>query len=679
MISKLASRNSKKDRINNGLYFGSMIVSIISFYIILSLSNQNVMIFLKSIESDAVDKLLSIIPIFYIATLFILLFVVYFSSKMQLERRRKEFGLYLILGMRRSKLFLMILLEDLFNSIIALAIGLPTAIIISEITSIFTIKMIGINIISHKFSLSVTGVLLTIIGFFSVKLIANIFLSSRISTKEIGELLRDEVSGTKKKLPKIIYLIIFILGLFILGLAYFFGISGQAWESINNMGITILLGIVGTIMIFYGLRLFIEFIVKLGKKRKLHVYNFRQIQELVINNSTSLAISSLLIFVALSLFGAGVTISTINKNNDIHIFDYTFYDHELENQENFDSKLMRNKFSKLGLESSFSNIIDIKIGEIKDNSRVSFENIVSELNKLEYTDVKEDLINRFGQYDYSYFMPISEYNEVRKLANLPILSLDDNEALLYMDKDIVIGEEIINTVLKKSPKVKVGEDNLELKGELESLNMFADSLQNYSILLIVNDNYFSKNIKNNYSSYVNAVLNHELVENEGLMQSILDINEKLDKISIDYGTYLQDFGRQLFFIVAISYLTIYLSIILLVVANTIIGVQFLMWQSKSHKRYKVLTYLGADKITLQKSTNKQINWYFGLTIFIAVINSIFGVASLFSGILPSSAKVNFIYQIKIAIIIIFLLFLVELIYISIVKKNSYKFLSVLDE
>ena len=82
------------------------------FYIILSLTHQDVMHFLKQIESDAVNKLFSMIPILYVATLFILFFLVYFSSSMQMERRKHEFGVYLTLGMQRSKLFLLLLLED---------------------------------------------------------------------------------------------------------------------------------------------------------------------------------------------------------------------------------------------------------------------------------------------------------------------------------------------------------------------------------------------------------------------------------------------------------------------------------------------------------------------------------------------------------------------------------------
>ncbi len=75
------------------------------------------MVFLAKMESDAVNKLLLMIPVFYGMTLGILFFLIYFACKYQMERRRKEFGVYLMMGMRRSKLFIMLLAEDLLSSI----------------------------------------------------------------------------------------------------------------------------------------------------------------------------------------------------------------------------------------------------------------------------------------------------------------------------------------------------------------------------------------------------------------------------------------------------------------------------------------------------------------------------------------------------------------------------------
>ena len=105
MFFELVSRNSKRSRKENGLFFASLLVTIIAFYIILSLSEQDVMIFLAQMESDAVDRLLLMIPLLYGATLFILFFLIYFASKYQLERRKHEFGVYLMMGMSRSMTF----------------------------------------------------------------------------------------------------------------------------------------------------------------------------------------------------------------------------------------------------------------------------------------------------------------------------------------------------------------------------------------------------------------------------------------------------------------------------------------------------------------------------------------------------------------------------------------------
>ena len=105
MFSNLILRNSHRSRKENGLFFSSLVISIVAFYMILSISTQDVMLFLQKMESDAVDKLLLLIPAFYGMTLGILFFLIYFACKYQFERRRHEFGVYLMLGMRRSKLF----------------------------------------------------------------------------------------------------------------------------------------------------------------------------------------------------------------------------------------------------------------------------------------------------------------------------------------------------------------------------------------------------------------------------------------------------------------------------------------------------------------------------------------------------------------------------------------------
>ena len=92
MFFDLIRRNSKRNRKENGIFFASLIVSVVAFYIILSLRNQDVIIFLQTMESDAVNRLLGLIPALYGFSLFILFFLIYFSSRYQFERRSHELG-----------------------------------------------------------------------------------------------------------------------------------------------------------------------------------------------------------------------------------------------------------------------------------------------------------------------------------------------------------------------------------------------------------------------------------------------------------------------------------------------------------------------------------------------------------------------------------------------------------
>ena len=161
MFSELVARNSRRSRRENGLFFASLLISIIAFYIILSLSRQDVMVFLQRMESDAVNRLLSLVPVLYGLTLFILFFLVYYANRFQLARRRHEFGVYLMLGMQRRKLFGMLLAEDLHSSLIALAIGLPAALLISEVISLVTARLVGLGIVGHRFTLSLSAIVWT--------------------------------------------------------------------------------------------------------------------------------------------------------------------------------------------------------------------------------------------------------------------------------------------------------------------------------------------------------------------------------------------------------------------------------------------------------------------------------------------------------------------------------------
>ena len=114
------------------MFFGSLTAAVVLFYMILSLENQDVMQFLHTMESDAVDRLLGLVSVLYGFSLFLIFFLVYFAGKYQMERRSHEFGLYLMLGMKRSRLFGILMAEDMWNSVLALLAGLPLSVFLRD-------------------------------------------------------------------------------------------------------------------------------------------------------------------------------------------------------------------------------------------------------------------------------------------------------------------------------------------------------------------------------------------------------------------------------------------------------------------------------------------------------------------------------------------------------------------
>lgn len=598
MFSELVKRNSRRSRRENGLFFTSLLISIIAFYIILSLSHQDVMMFLQRMESNAVNRLLTLVPVLYGLTLFILFFLVYYSNRFQLARRRHEFGVYLMLGMQRRKLFGMLLAEDLRSSLIALAIGLPAAVLISEVISLVTARLVGLGIVGHRFALSLPAICWTAAGFLAIKLLASLILSGKIVRQEIGALLTETPEGTKKQRPAVVYAAALVLGAALLAGAYTFAIRGYAWSGLRYMAGTLALGVAGTLLLFYGLRVIIDRLARRGGAGRLRVFNFRQVEETVIHRSGALAICSLLILAALCCFGAGVATARSSRA-ETHTLDYTFP------TDSKSADTVRETLTAHGLDGAFSDIFEMRIGRVRTSTdyqnTVKFPALQRTIDAMPVSDERQQLQYLLEAVGYPHLIALSSYNRLLDAA-------------------------------------------------------------------------FDHYTQGDYDVYLDGVLAPSVTEGKSLMNAIADMNALLNPLGLKYESYLQNLGRELFYIVAASYLTIYLAIIFLVVANTIIGVQFLMGQQKAARRYRTLVRLGTEHDTLCRAAKAQINWYFGLPVGVAAVSSLFGVRALFSGILSASAQSGMTEMMITAGAMILLLCVVEWIYMAAVKRSSSKYL-----
>lgn len=675
MFFDLVSRNSKRNRKENSLFFSSLLIAIIAFYLILSLGNQNVMKFLVSMESDAVNHLLSMTPLLYGVTLIILFFLVYFASKFQLEMRKHELGMYLMMGMRRYKLFFLLLAEDIRSSISALVIALPIGIVLSELISLITSRLVGLGIIGHSFSLSVSALFWTTIGFFIIKSFAFLILSGNIAHQEIGSLLMPTAAGTKKQLPRLVYVVAFVLGVVLLCIAYALAINGLSWNNFEIMAITLSSGLMGTILIFFGLRSFLGLVaMKFGKNHILHTFIFRQLEEEVIQKSNTMAISSLLILAALCCFGCGVAIAIHYSGTEQHTIDYTF-----DSESNVVD--VEDTLEGHNLTGIFDTIFDMKVGYIKtendDYDNVySIESVTDAIKELPASEDKEILLNNLGYMDAPYLISLSGYNKLLALAGLEEIELENQETAVYMDIDFSPEnfQKILNEIIKTRPEVNVNGETYHLTGIIQNTNLVVDRAITLSFALIVPDAEFETLTGGIYTTYKNAVLSKSQINGKSLLNVVSDTNILLDETGLYYESYLQNIGRQLFYVVAASYITIYLAIVFLIIANTIIGIQFLTQQQRTKNRYQTLIRIGASYSSICYAGRKQINWYFGIPVGIAAVSSLFGIRALFCGLLSSRTETDIQTMMWISAAMIMLLFVVEYLYLIFVKKNSNKFL-----
>lgn len=677
MFFKYIRRNYKRNYKENSIFFLSLVVAIVAFYVVLSLEKQDVITFLREMESDAVNKLLGLIPAVYGFSLFLIFFLIYFAAKYQMERRNHEFGTMMMFGMKRSRLFLWLLAEDIYSSIWALGIGLPVAVLLSEVVSLVTVKIIGVGIIGHQFTLSLKGIVFTVLGFAGIKMFANVLLSSKMIKKEPASLMNDIQEEKQKEIRQRRSAGFLVLGILLLASAYTLAIRKYTWTGIGLFSLTMVLGISGTFLLFKGVCAIFTVMAEKGKaKERLFRFTFRQLQENVFLCANSLCVSSLFILVAVACMSYGVAVSIQNiKDGSSHSMDFTF-----ESYDEASAKEIEMLSQQKEIQDKITSWSKVRVAYLKtdewgeDTDRMHHEYDTSDLDRA-VAVLPEEEQEVFSTY-YAYMphlIALSGYNEILKNAGKEPIQLGDDEMAVFQDSEFCSGEseKLFESFFEQKPELKIDGKPYRLKEKVYSEDIVVDRSITMRFALIVPDAKFDEFVSaGSISIYWNAYIDSGLVEEKGLMKAISLVDAEMKKSGLEYENYLQNMGRQLFYVVASSYLTIYLAVIFLIIANTVIGLQFLMREEKTRKRYHTLVCLGSSSDDICRSSERQIKWYFQIPIGVAAISGIFGVWSLFSGILPNVLYGEMQTLFLIAGIIIAILFLMEYSYMKMVMRIS---------
>lgn len=659
MFFKQVRLNAAKNRKGNGLFFGSLVIAIVAFYTLLSLKEQDVMRFLSKIESDAVKKLMMLIPVVYVVSLFFVFFLVYFACKYQMDNRRREFGMYLMLGMKRSRLFAMLFCENLWSSLVSLLIGLPVALLLTEGTSLATARLVGLGIIGHKISFSPGAILWTICGFVIVQLLSMFIICIPLGKAEPAKLLSSDAFEKQAPTSAGKSTVFFILGILLLLTAYYFGLFKLGSTDISALAVFVLAllisGILGMFFLYRGYGGFMgkQISRKSQNAAGLTIFTGRQVQENVLCQHKSLAVSSLLLLIALSCISYGIAMG-IGRTTDSRSTDFSVMGKESD----ISAVLKTPKISEM-IETSYP--VYLSMTETKFDT----DSIIGALKKIPEAD---NIVQNFHLY---YVLSETSYNNMMSAMGKEPIDLGGNKAALYS----TMGREgnlydLLNKALKSNVTIGINGETYSLLPALYHDNIVADRSITLYTALIVPDELYLKLAKDAEPFCWNLQLKKSLTDKLGLMQAIQKMDGCLAKTGLEYDSYLGGIGRNLFYTVAASYLTIYLGVLFLLISNTVVALKYLIQQRQNKHRYITLLMLGADTEDLCRSARKQIQMFFTLVLSVAVCSSIFAISAMFKNLTRLPTGTSMTTVITLAAIALSGFIMTEIIYISIVKRTA---------
>ncbi|MDD6258813.1 MAG: ABC transporter permease [Erysipelotrichaceae bacterium] len=667
MFFKQIRRSAARNRKGNGLYFASLVIAIVAFYTLLSLGSQDVMRFLKTIESDAVGKLLRLLPVVYGVSLFFVFFMVYFACRYQISRRRKEFGIYLMMGMKRSRLLSILFGETLINSIISLVIGLPVALFLTEGISLITAKIAGLGIIGHTFTFSGSAIFWTIAGFVLVQFVSMAILSVRIVTAETGTLIQADNTDRQTVSSKKTNSFFFIMGCMLLATGYYLAVFRLRSLSFRMTLITAILWILGTFLMYRGWGGFLGKSIRKRSPAKTGLWTFtaRQVQENVLSQYKSLAVASLLLTGAMACVSYGIAVGT-ERSSDARSVDVSLYG----TQEDIEDVLSENEIANMTKNSYPLYLSSVK--EQYDEGK-SDEFDLSQLKEAlrSLHDSNGTGENIADNMHIRYLVNVSSYNQILSGLGKEKISLSDGDVAVFTS---LAGEgeygRILNQAIQKGVSIGIDGKAYQVKPTLYIDNVVADRSITLSAALIVPDDLYSNLTDSNDPYCTNVQIKDTIIKRQGLMQAEQKMSELLSRTGIEYDSYLGGVGRTLFYKVASSYLTIYLGVLLWLIANTVIGLKIMISQRENIHRYEILSMIGADSQTEIKSAKRQISVYFLLVAIPALISSIFAVWAMLANFLqiPYGTSVAEIAGLSAAAIAVFAG--LEILYIEVVKRSA---------
>ena len=645
MLFKLSIKNMKKSFKDYAIYFLTLVLGVAIFYMFNSLDTQQAMLDVSTSTREIIKLMIGMINIVSVFVAVTLGLLIAYANNFLINRRKKEFGIYMTLGMGKRQISKIILFETILVGIVSLVCGIVIGVFASQFMSVLVAKLFEADMSKFTFVFSREACIKTCIYFAIMYLAVMIFNTITISRYKLINLLTAIKKNEKVKMKNpFISILIFLIAAGILGFCYYkVTVEADTIREISQMLQIILLGILGTFLIFWSLSGFILRLVQSLKGTYLkgtNMFVLRQINNKINTTVISMTVICLMLFMTISILSSSLSLrNTMQKD----LLDMTPVDLNLYKTANLPEEYERYgkkyRATEEAIEDSKITIVetlknnDFDISKLKDIVEIP----IYATNDLTWGDFigdkYEEVKAQFPMLKYDTaetIVKVSDYNRLAKLYGNEQYSLNDDEYILLCEFDNMIS--IRNSVLKDVNTLEIAGKEYKPKYDecKEGFIEMSTSHTNTGIILVPDSCNLTDDMKE--ETFLAANYNvtsdeekEEIEKNFIESDSILIKNLKEKGITLDGMTRISIIESSTGVAAIVVFIAIYLGIIFLIASAAILALKQLTESADNKQRYIILRKIGCDEKMINQALFRQIAIFFMLPLIFAIIHSIFGI------------------------------------------------------
>ena len=643
----------KKSFKDYAIYFLTLVLGVAIFYMFNSIDSQQAMIEVSQSTREMIQLLIQMLGMVSVFIAIVLGFLIVYANNFLINRRKREFGIYMSLGMGRRQISGIILLETILIGILSLAVGLFIGIFASQFMSILVAKLFEADMSEFTFVFSKDACIKTCIYFAVMYIAVIIFNTLTISRYKLINLLTAVKKNEKVKLKNpIISILIFIASSVLLGYAYYL-VTGGVYELRTGEQLLkpILMGVIGTVGIFWSLSGFILRLIQTRKSVYLkgtNMFVLRQLNNKINTNIVSMTVICLMLFMTISALSSSLSIQSA-------------LDSQLEKFTPVDVNLYKTAYLPESYVSSYSGKTIYNTEEQIEDSRhtVSYtlETNGYDMNNLkdiveipiyaipEWTmktslgDYSEKAMQQFSMLAYDTpetVIKISDYNKVAALYGNEQYSLNDDEYMVLCDFEQMIN--IRDEALKQNSDIEINGKTYHAKYKecKDGFVLMSTSNMNAGIILVPDSFEIKEENTEQYflAANYNAETEEEKIELNNVLAGEVDselfdnLSEK--EINLEGMTKISLTEASKGLSTIIIFIAIYLGIVFLIASSAILALKQLTESSDNKQRYTILRKIGCDEKMINQALFRQIFIFFMMPLTLAIVHSIFGIKFILS-------------------------------------------------